>query len=375
MYDSTIITINRDGIIQSVDKNCCKLFGYELEELIGQPLKILIPSPYKEQHDTYLETYNKTRIAKIIGKSRMVEGLHKNGTIFPIRLSVSKIGEGSDMLFIGMIDKIEDKAATITINTNGSVISCNQNVEDIFGIKANELIGNNVSIIMPSPHKENHDKYIKNYLQGGLPKVIGKFRNVAGKHKSGYVFPISLEVEHLHLGNISLFQGKIKKVDSMEAVFTIDEDGIIVSCNQNFVQPLFGYSSSELIGQDLNILIPDVHNVSGNTEIMEPLLKKTKFENPTKSWKTTGIHSMQLKHKDGSIFPVILEIFPFQNEDGKWLYSGRIKREEKIESTSSFCVQKIGDYFLRKIIGKGSYGEVRLAHHKDTKKNVINYNK
>jgi PAS domain S-box-containing protein len=93
-----------------------------------------------------------------------------------------------------MIDKMEDKSASITINTTGVIVSCNQNVEELFGYKANELIGQNVAIIVPSPHREKHNTYLQNYLQGGPAKVIGKVRNVGARHKNGSVFPICLQV-------------------------------------------------------------------------------------------------------------------------------------------------------------------------------------
>lgn len=59
---STIITIDQYGKILSVDKNCCKIFGYELDEIIGRSIEIIIPSPYKEQHASYLENYRKTKV-------------------------------------------------------------------------------------------------------------------------------------------------------------------------------------------------------------------------------------------------------------------------------------------------------------------------
>lgn len=146
--EGTIVTIDKNGIILSVDKNCCKVFGYELEELINHNIKVLIPPPYKEQHDTYLNNYHGTQIPRIIGKSRMVEGQHKDGTIFAIRLSVTKIGEGENVVYVGMIDKVEDKTVALTINNKGTIISCNQNIEELLGYKPDELIGNNVSILV-----------------------------------------------------------------------------------------------------------------------------------------------------------------------------------------------------------------------------------
>jgi len=378
MHSSTIVTINKTGIIQSVDKNCCKLFGYEFEELIGNPVKLLIPAPYKEQHDTYLSNYNATKIPKIIGKSRIVEGQHKDGSIFPIRLSVSKIGEAEDTIFIGMIDKMEDKSASVTINTTGIIVSCNQNVEELFGYKANELIGQNVHLLMPSPHKEKHNAYISSYLQGGVAKVIGKVRNVAARHKGGNVFPISLQVEQLKVGSIILFRGKIEKVELMEAVFTIDESGKIVSCNQNFVQALFGYSNSELMGKPITTLIPHLHQNTHSIDVFgtsgEPERKKQKLEkvpaSSEYSWKTPGIHKKEVLHRDGSTFPVVLEIYPISDAQEGRTYSVRIKRADLDKENSSEAHKMIGNYYVVKTVGQGSYGKVKLCYHKDTKANV-----
>jgi PAS domain S-box-containing protein len=218
----------------------------------------------------------------------MVEGQHKDGSIFPIRLSVSKVGEGADVVFIGMIDRLEDKSVSITINANGIIVSCNQVVEDMFGFKPGELLGNNVNMLMPSPHKERHGSYLQNYSKGGEAKVIGKVRNVPAKHKNGTVFPVSLQVEHVQMGNIELFRGKIEKVEFMEAMFSIDDAGIIVSCNHNFVLPLFGYTSNELVGQNISQLIPEIHQSTQDTIATidtkaEPTLKKHKSTSSSSS--------------------------------------------------------------------------------------------
>ncbi len=76
------------------------------------------------------------------------------------------------------------------------------------------------------------------------------------QHKNGTIFPIALQVELLKVGPVELFRGTLERVDTMEAVFTIDDDGTISSCNHNFVLPLFGYTTTELIGKNISILIP-----------------------------------------------------------------------------------------------------------------------
>ena len=110
---SGIITISDDGIIRSFNQACVRLFGYAPEEVIGQDLKILMPSPYRAEHDGYMRSYRETGVAKIIGTGgREVVGLRKNGTTFPLDLSVTGFMDDGIRYFSGCLrDITEQKAA------------------------------------------------------------------------------------------------------------------------------------------------------------------------------------------------------------------------------------------------------------------------
>lgn len=88
----------------------------------------------QEQHDTYIANYQQTGVKKIIDKRRLVEGLHKDGSIFPIFLSVTEVKVWNVQMYIGAIEKVEDKAVIINTNTDGVITSCNKNVEELLGI-------------------------------------------------------------------------------------------------------------------------------------------------------------------------------------------------------------------------------------------------
>ncbi len=84
-----ILTINTKGHIESINKAAASLFQYDQKEVIGKNISMLMPEPYRSEHDGYLERYQKTRQARIIGIGREVQGQKKDGSIFPFRLAVS----------------------------------------------------------------------------------------------------------------------------------------------------------------------------------------------------------------------------------------------------------------------------------------------
>ena len=104
-----IITIDETGIIESVNAATQHIFGYSANELVGQNIKLLMPEPYREQHNGYLARYMDTGKARIIGIGREAEGLRKDGTRFPIDLAISEFQIRGKRLFTSMVRDISDR--------------------------------------------------------------------------------------------------------------------------------------------------------------------------------------------------------------------------------------------------------------------------
>ncbi|MFP5514490.1 MAG: putative bifunctional diguanylate cyclase/phosphodiesterase [Alphaproteobacteria bacterium] len=106
-----IIVSDRSGIIRSINRACCQLFGYEEGELVGRNMTILMPPPFSRDHNRYIDTYMKTDRAKIIGIGRETLGQRKDGTVFPIHLSVGQARLGEEATFVGIIRDISERLA------------------------------------------------------------------------------------------------------------------------------------------------------------------------------------------------------------------------------------------------------------------------
>jgi two-component system sensor kinase FixL len=106
-----IMVIDEAGLIQVYNEACERMFGYRLEEVIGQNVKILMPPPYHAEHDDYLSRYRNTGERRIIGIGREVVGRRRNGTTFEMYLSVGEGRFEDRRIFLGIVHDISERKA------------------------------------------------------------------------------------------------------------------------------------------------------------------------------------------------------------------------------------------------------------------------
>ncbi len=107
-----VILIDAFGNILMFNPACQRLFGYKAREVIGQNVRMLMPQPYRDEHDGYIANYRKTGEAKIIGVGREVTGLKKDGSIFPMDLSVGEAKQEGESIFVGVIHDLSSRKRT-----------------------------------------------------------------------------------------------------------------------------------------------------------------------------------------------------------------------------------------------------------------------
>ncbi len=160
-----IIVIGEDGHIEELNAAAARLFGYEIDELIGKNVNMLMPQPHRRQHDSYLQNYLRTGIRRIIGIGREVEGMRKDGSIFPFRLSISEVKLRNRRIFTGIVhDLTEQKKAekalrdekekaqmyfdlantiNVVLDRQGNIVELNNKGCAFIGRREAEVIGKN----------------------------------------------------------------------------------------------------------------------------------------------------------------------------------------------------------------------------------------
>jgi len=107
-----IIVIDEHGIIQSFSTAAERQFGFTAAEVCGRNVAILMPSPYREAHDSYIQRYLRTGERRIIGIGRLVVGQRKDGSTFPMELAVGEVNSGGRRLFTGFVRDVTERQET-----------------------------------------------------------------------------------------------------------------------------------------------------------------------------------------------------------------------------------------------------------------------
>ena len=108
--------------------------------------------------------------------------------------------------------------AMVVIDERGLIMSFSAAAEKMFGYAESDVVGENVSMLMPSPDREQHDEYLESYLRTGVRKIIGIGRVTTARHRDGYTFPIELSVGEAWLGDRRIFTGFIHDITERQQV-------------------------------------------------------------------------------------------------------------------------------------------------------------
>nr|WP_294841123.1 PAS domain S-box protein [uncultured Methylotenera sp.] len=283
-----IITINTTGQILSFNTVAEQLFGWKAEEVIGSNINILMPNPHHTNHDDYLKSYLKSGMAKIIGIGREVEGLRKDGSLFPIRLAIGKVVLNNETLFVGFITDLtprkemeiavrekDEQLQSMIANIPGIAFRCHYDanwsmqfisnrVLQLTGWEAQDFLDGTIHLpkitntedaakILPIVETaiKNRQHYNVEYRitdRNGEEKWVSEFGSGIYDENNQIVMldGVIIDITESKRRNAA-YQGIVRAINYSTSIAEFSVDGYILTANQNFLS-LLGYTLEEIIG-------------------------------------------------------------------------------------------------------------------------------
>jgi two-component system sensor kinase FixL len=234
LFDSAadaMLIADPDGRILYANRAFQNLFGYGAEEIPGLGIENLIPPRYRAAHGARRAAFGAHPASRVMGAGIELYGLRKNGEEFAADVSLSPLEGGLVLSTVHDISRrkraeeslaeqrarlhaIVDTAldAIITIDEQGLIDSFNPAAERLFGYAPAEVLGKNVSLLMPAPYHAEHDAYLRHYRETGEKRIIGIGREVMAQRKDGTTFPIELAVSEMQVDGRRRFTGLVHDI-------------------------------------------------------------------------------------------------------------------------------------------------------------------
>jgi PAS domain S-box-containing protein len=230
-----IISGDVDGNVRSWNRAATALFGHTVDEAIGQPIELIIPERFRKQHREGMQRVSSGGPSRVIGKTVELAALRKDGTEFPIELSLATWILEDQRYYTGIIRDISERKqaeqkfrsvtesaidAIISADHTGKIISWNSAATRILGFTAEEVTGQQLEIIIPERFHEPHRQGMKRVTEHGDSRVIGKTVELYARTKSGHEVPIELSLSTWTVHEERYYTGIIRDISERKEAET-----------------------------------------------------------------------------------------------------------------------------------------------------------
>jgi PAS domain S-box-containing protein len=239
---NAMVLVNNKGKINLVNGQAEKLFGYTREEMIEQPVELLIPMRLKEKHPSFRNEFFTVPKARSMGAGRDLFGKRKDGSEFPVEIGLNPIETQDGMMVLAAIIDITERKkaeqrfrlvvesapnAIVLISEEGKISLVNSATEKLFGYDREDLVGKEVESLIPFRYRNHHPNYRTSFFTKPLARPMGVGRDLFALRKDGTEFPVEIGLNPIESpeGNmvlasiIDITERKIQEANRLKSDF------------------------------------------------------------------------------------------------------------------------------------------------------------